>query len=206
MASLAEYSTKDLAAALLERSDCLDAQGVLPFELYKLLRKMVPILCADAVPLRRKKRRIEAMAIVRGFGPEKGKFLSIGGRLRRMPDGCPFESLENSLRRQVRTDVGCEIRFLTPWDQPVTIAQYAPPINGALLENFNREFDAHLVSLFYPVELIGEPTKFGSTAHGGQEATGVLWFTKETMPAAKSFGYSSHRQYLKIFEWAETNF
>lgn len=206
MMSLTECSTKDLAEALLKRTDLFNAEGVLPIELYKLLRRVVPILCADAIPLRRKEGRIEAMATVRGFGPEVGKFLSIGGRLRRMPDGQPPESLEDCLRRHVRTDVGCEIRFLTDWDKPVTVAQYAPPIDGVIPRHFNREFDAHLVSLFYPVELIGEPNKFGSTTHGGQEATGILWFTKDAMPAAELFGYSTHRQYLAIFEWAEKHF
>lgn len=201
---LQQISTDNLVKELLHRHDLVTKDGVISsVHLFHLVRKLVPSMCIDGIPVRRRHEdgEIEALAIIRGTGKERGKLLSIGGRLRRLPKGQPPESIIDCLRRQVRTDIGCEINLLSNPRQPFDVAEFAPREDGVLFpDGFNYEYEQHAISLFFIVELVGEPTKLGSTPHGGQEALGVKWFTMKNLPPPNEFAYGSYRQYEKLLQ------
>ncbi len=206
---LQAISTDDLAQELLNRKgSLLDPKGVIiSVPLFKLLPILTPIICADAVPVKwGPSREIMAGAMIRNTGQvnQQGLFSSIGGRNFRRPEGRPAESVEDCLRRQVRTDIGCEMRMsVTDWRHPASINQTAPEGNNLYpLNGFAQEDAKQSVSLCYPVEIIGTPT-FGSTPHGGQEASGFKWFSWADMPPDKGFAYGMFTIYVDCMKMAE---
>jgi ADP-ribose pyrophosphatase YjhB (NUDIX family) len=192
-------STEVLAAELRSRADLLDAQGIMPLEVYKLVEQIQPIPCVDGVAVRRNEdRHIEAMAIRRGTRRFKGKLCSIGGRIRYK------ESAADCLSRQFRTDVGCEIKMLTDWSRPVTASQCAPVKEGEEPpQDFDPEEGRHTTSNYYPVQLLSEPTRFGITAFAGQEALSVEWYTLKNLPPSEEFGYGQRPKFVACMQAAE---
>lgn len=149
---ISDFSTEALAAELQKRPDLLDKDGIMPFEVYKLMCQIQPFPCVDGIAVRRNRQgTVEAMAIRRGTGAEKGKLCSTGGRILRN------ESIEECLRRQFRTDMNCEIDMLVLWQTPVIVLQCAPAEQVAG-KNFGPEYGKHTTSLYYPVRLRGEPS------------------------------------------------
>ncbi|MEK7613204.1 MAG: NUDIX domain-containing protein [Patescibacteria group bacterium] len=199
--NLDSVSTDTLAKTLLTRPDVLDQNGMLVFPVYQLFCKYGVLPCVDGIAVRsNNKNELEAMAIRRGTGCFKGRLCSIGGRL------LHGESYENCLRRQFRSDVGCEIELLRPWDQPVGVGQYAPlkdPLNDPWPKDFGPEDNKHTVSMYEPVRLLGVP-QFGTTTHGGQEAAKVEWYTLRTLPGPENFGYDQHPRFVEILQAAES--
>ncbi len=135
------------------------------------------------------------MAIVRNTGPLKGKFCSVGGRI------LLEESAESSLRRHFKTDLGTEIAFITPWDRPAFFHQFMRPHeDGNVLPDFGIESERrHAVSVIYLVKINEKNMIYGQTASGGQEASGVKWFSEDSMPRDDEFGYGQEVYYKKSF-------
>lgn len=183
---LTKVPTEVLAHELRKRSDLMDSEGVMSPEVFQLVEKVQPIPCVDAVPLRRKKGRVEAMAVRRGTGATKGLLVPIGGRIRY------GESMEACIRRHFKTDLGCEVEMLSTWQHPVSADQWVPPKNGICPPDFHPEDTKHAVQNLHVVRQLDEPKHFGVTHYGGQEATGVRWFGVEDMPPASAFGMEHH--------------
>jgi ADP-ribose pyrophosphatase YjhB (NUDIX family) len=194
--NLKDISSNDLVTELLTRQDLLDKNDALILPLYQLFSKYGVFPCVDGVAVRLNSGEIEAMAIRRGTGAEKGKLCSVGGRIKRN------ETIEECLRRHFKMDVGCEIEMLVPWDRPVDALQCAPIVEVGSNTDFGPEYGKHTISLYYPVLLIGEPT-FGATAHGGQEATSVEWYTLKNLPSREEFGYNQRPKFVACLEAAE---
>ena len=196
--NLASISTEDLLAELAARNDLLDSEGVISSPKgYQLVTKMTPIPCVDGVAVRRNNGKIEAMAIRRGSGPEKGKLCSVGGRIRM------YEDMESCLRRQFMTDLNCSIEMLVPWNHPVDALQCAPKEHVGQNPQFGPEYGKHAMTSYYPVRLLSEPKPGGTTAHGGVEALAVEWFSRENFPAPQEFGYSQGSKIFSCLEAAE---
>ncbi len=193
---LKDVPTEQLAEELFMRPDLLDRDGVMPQPLYQLVVKIQPLPCVDGVAVRKNGDYIEAMAIRRGTGHEKGKWCSVGGRIRRN------ESIESALRRQFRIDLGCEIEALVPWWQPTTVAQFAPAEEVKGQEGFSLEYGKHAISLYYLVRLLGE-SRFGTTDFAGQEALGVAWFTLGNLPRREAFGFDQRPRFEACLRAAE---
>ena len=111
----------------------------------------------------------------------------------------------DALKRQFRTDLSCEIELLVPWNAPVDVLQSAP-VNeqGESLPGFGPEIGRHCVSNYYPVRLLGEPTKFGSTPFGGQEVLSVEWYDADNLPPESEFGYGQRSKVLSCILASET--
>lgn len=198
MADLHDISTEALAAELASRTDLADAAGVMPLSIYQLIEKLSPIPYIDGVAVRRSNGVAEGMLIRRGTRRFAGRLCSIGGRIRRL------ESIEQALRRQFRTDVGCEIELLVPWNKPVDILQCVPVKEGETPPpDFGPEIGRHCTSQYYPVRLIGEP-KFGNTNFGGQEAAAVEWYRADNLPVEDEFGYGQRSKILSCIRAAES--
>lgn len=201
--NLAEFSTQTLAQELIARNDFFEEGGlILKPEFYKLFTEMGVIFCVDGIAIRKSSAGIEAMAIRRNTGAYQGKLCSVGGRVH------IEEDIEAALRRHFRVDVGHEIELTTPWDKPAGFFQFMRPrADGTVAENFGTEPSRrHAVSVLYLVRLDDGAPVFGSTAHGGQEASGVEWFTLENMPHEEEFGYGQGVYFRKCLELANETF
>jgi hypothetical protein len=53
------------------------------------------------------------------------------------------------------------------------------------------------------VRLLTDDFHYGSTELGGQEASGVIWFSLANMPPLEAFGYGQGVYYKKCLEMAE---
>ncbi len=194
--SLKDVTTEALASELRTRNDLIDAEGFMPYELYLLIAAIQPIPCVDGVAVRRKNGTIEALAIVRGTGKARGKWCSVGGKIRKN------ESKTDALRRHFHNDLKCGIEMLVPWDKPVVGLQCADRADVGDNPDFGPEYGKHSISDYYPVRLLGEP-EFGKTAVGGQEAIGYAWFSRETLPPRDAFGFDQGPKFIACLEAAE---
>jgi hypothetical protein len=192
--------TAELAEELCSRPDVVGDDDMMIWPVYQLFCRYGVIPCTDGVAVRRNAGgAIEALAIRRGTGCFKGRFCSIGGRILR------GESIEECLRRQFRSDVGSEIELLVSWKSPVDIGQCYPlenPLSDPWPKDFGPEDNKHANSMYYPVRLLGDII-LGATAHGGQEAMEVRWFTLEILPPPDQFGYDQHPKFVACMEAAE---
>ena len=194
---IGDFSTEALANELRGRKDLVDAQGFTPPAVYRLITAIQPLPCVDGIAVRRnQKREVEAMAIRRGTGPEKGKLCSVGGKIIRN------ETIDECLRRQFRSDLRCEVQVLVQWERPVVALQCAPTDEVGHNSGFGPEYGKHTISLYYPVRLLSEPA-FASTSHGGQEATAVEWYSLSNFPARSEFGYDQGPKFVACLEAAE---
>lgn len=193
MSDLNNFGTDELAAELLKREDFRGADGSIPSpRVYKLFEKGIPIMCTDGIAIRQSTNGIiEAMAIQRNT-LDKGKLCSVGGRI------FYGESVEEAIRRHFMDDLGCKIRFLDPWWTPFFVLQTRPAAEGPK-KDFGLEPSKHGVSIYHLVALENEPTKFGSTSHGGQEASGTEWFSLENFPPDEAFGFGQHAPFRLAF-------
>src|SRR3989344_2190168 len=193
MSALNDFGTEELAAELLKRKDFRGAGGRIPHgQVYELFEKGIPIICTDGIAVRHSSDgEIEAMAIRRNT-LDKGKLCSVGGRI------FYGESVEEAVRRHFMSDLGCNIRPLTPWWTPFFVLQTRPIAEGPK-KDFGFEPSKHGVSLYHLVALENEPTKFGSTPYGGQEASGVEWFSLEDFPQDEAFGFGQHLPFRLAF-------
>ncbi len=195
---LQEFSTDELARELMSRPDQFEGKH-LKRSLYDLFVELGVVTCVDGIAVRKKVGKIELMTIVRNTGPFKGKLCSVGGRI------LLEESVESAMRRHFKTDIGSNIELLTQWDRPVLFHQFMrPKSDGTVLPDFGVEPQKrHAVSMIYLVKLSDTHMEFGQTSLGGQEASGVRWFSKDDMPPDREFGYGQEVYYKKCFELAE---
>lgn len=197
MSDLNNFGTEELAAELLGREDFLGKDGSIPRqEVYELFEKGIPIMCTDGIAVRQSlDGAVEAMVIRRNT-LDKGKLCSVGGRI------FYGESVEEAVRRHFMDDLGCNIRLLTPWRTPFFVLQTRPIAEGPK-KDFGLEPSKHAVSMYHLVALEGEPKNFGSTAHGGQEASGIEWFSLKDFPPDDAFGFGQHLPFRQAFIKAE---
>jgi hypothetical protein len=197
---LQNIPTEHIVEELLTRN-LLDTNGLMSYSIYQLLTRIAVIPCADGIAVRRNVMgAVEALAIRRGTGVFKGRFCSVGGRLLR------GESYESCLRRQFRSDLECEIEFLTAWDKPVGIGQYYPlkhPLSDPWPKDFGPENSKHTVSQYYPVRLLGEPRPGNTTSYGGAEASAIEWHSLDNLPGPEHFGYNQHPRFIEALTAAE---
>ncbi len=200
---LANFSSETLAQELLARNDFFEDSGViLKPDFYKLLTEIGVIFCVDGIAVRKNNGNIEAMAIVRNTGAYRGKLCSVGGRV------LTGEDVEHALRRHFSVDVGYEIDLITPWDKPAGFFQFMKPrADGTVADNFGTEPSRrHATSVLYLVQPSEGTPVFGSTAHGGQEASDVRWFSLENFPPREEFGYGQEVYFRKCLELAKEMF
>ena len=203
---LSQAPTNSLIRELVAREDVYVEGGLLSGEVYTLAAKWLPIICTDAIAIRKNNGAVEGTIIRRGTGyePYRGKFALIGGSILR------DEHIEDALRRHFRTDIGLEINFCDPagWRRPAMIVQYKPYDRAqGELPDFNHEPRKHAISLAYLVTLADEKAKphFGKTPFG-QEAEGLFWFSRGDCPPSEDFGYDTHRTFLQLLEKADKFF
>lgn len=175
----------------------------LPLNVFNLLTEISPVPCVDMIPCRRHEGKWQLGFIRRNTGSRfKGKFWLIGGRINL------GESIQEALDRNMKSDlmVGMELLPGLSWSNPAFVSQYyhapgdpsMPPIlESSGLEkiqrdDFGHEPSKHAVSLTYLVRLKSEEVSFGSTAHGGQEASGFEWFDAELLPPKEDFAYGGY--------------
>lgn len=188
-----EVPTTELANELLNRTDINDSRGGLITPLFRLVEKVMPIMCTDGIALRwNEEDGYQVLAIVRGTGRYRGKFCSLGGRILRN------ESVEQALRRHWKTGLGAEIKFLRPWYEPIRIGQWVPVAEGEEPPpDFGPESTKHALCAYHAITLDGVIGQFGQN-HAGQEVMGVRWFSLDTLPEDENaFGYGQ-RQFFKI--------
>jgi len=212
LSDLSGVGTSELLSELLRRpeADFLNAAGLLAPEAYRLANLLGIRVCVDGVPVRKNQDgEVELMAIRRGTGPYAGKLCLVGGGVERvLRDGqwVP-ESLAEALTRHFRVDLGFDITPLVSWDQPQYVAQDMRPVKDTVREGFTPNPNSrHLIAIRYLVQITGgdDPPTFGATQWGGQEAAGVVWFTRQAMPPASEFGYHHDQTYLAMFPIAES--
>ncbi len=201
-ASLGEASTNELALALRERLFADETTVVWPLEVFNLVRTIAVMPCVDAFPVRwRGRSSPEIGFILRNTGRFKGKRWCIGGRLN------IGESFGHSLTRHVREALGVGFS-LAPglsWHHPAYVGQYAPSAIPLLEgENLGSEPSKYCPSNTYLIELASEDFKFGSTAHGGQEAGDFRWFPLSHLPY-DNLAYGGEHTVRACAEWVRTN-
>ncbi len=202
---LSAFSTAELAAELQTR-EFPNEKGMLDSGLYQLAGGLSVRFAVDGAPARlNDEGEVELMAIVRGTGPYTGKLCLVGGGVGWTPDGKGSwepESVKEALTRHFTTDLGTTAHPLSgDYSRPDYLAQdMAPRDDGSVKEDFCPNPNArHLVAARFVVGLENEPTQFGSTTLGGQEASDVRWFTERTMPGSEAFGYNHGETYARFF-------
>lgn len=210
MSELSNIPTEALLAEVLGRQDeLLTKEGLLwrqPFALADFLSTRV---CVDGIPVRRNHMdETELMAIRRSSGPYTGKLCLVGGGVGRIKENGQWmpESFEQAISRHFKTDLGYEVEAIGSWDCPQLVAQDMRPVNGSVKEGFMPNPNSrHLVAARFLVTIVNESEDpvFGKTELGGQEASGVEWFTESTMPTRDEFGYDHGLTYATLFPIAQ---
>lgn len=201
MSPLASFTNEQFAEELLRRGDLFESPGVLPFELHKLRVEMGPIPCVDGAALRKGENGYEALAVRRGTGLYKGKLCLVGGGVRL------GESIDEALRRHFQTDLGAELVFLSPLEEPAAFFQYYSPNKDMVpKKGFLPEPSKHSFAPVYAVKLLGDPTNFGATLHGGQEVIGFEWITLDAFPESSEFAYEQDRAFRTVLQKADRLF
>lgn len=189
--------------------EMVNERGFLSELSFKLADFLAIRVCVDGIPARRNAQgEIEFMAIRRNTGPYAGKLCLIGGGVGKVKENGIWvpESVEEALRRHFRTDLGFEIEPVESWERPSYLAQDMRPIDGAVKKGFTPNPDSrHLIAARFLVRITNYETApvFGKTEVGGQEASGIRWFTEAQMPSPEEFGYGHHRTYQACFPIAE---
>ena len=174
-----------LAEILLNKAGLIKDDGLLRELPYALRITLGPISCIDSFGFRETPNGREVLAIVRNTDEFAGLTCAIGG-------GTAYgESLEDSLKRHWRNDLGCEIEF--DWEYPLRMNQFKPGGTG----QFNPDAKKHSIAPAYSVKLLNEPTKLGNTIYG-QEARGYTWFNKDNFPAPEKFAYGFYKTFHQI--------
>lgn len=199
-------SVEKLLEEIMRRpQEMMNEKGFLGKIAFQLADFLAIRICVDGIPARRNAQgEIELMAICRNTGPYAGKFCLIGGGVGKMKENGEWmpESIEEALRRHFRTDLGFEIEPVESWERPSYLAQDMRPIDGVVKEGFTPNPDSrHLIAMRFIVRITNYENApvFGRTDIGGQEASGVRWFTEAQMPQPEEFGYGHHRTYQACF-------
>ena len=186
---LTQVPNENLINELLQRT-LVDENGFVDPVAWKLRVMLGIIPCVDSIAVRETEHGREVLATKRITGPYAGKWCVIGGVISR------GESIENALRRHWKIDVGCEINSFD-WRKPDSVHQHTPLISVS--ENdFLPEPSKFSIGLFYKVQLLNDPNKYGATKYGGQEVGGYEWFSKETLPSAENFAYGFHELFTQV--------
>lgn len=210
MPELSNVPVSELLAEVLRRPDeMFTGTRFLENEAFAVADHTSTRVCVDGAPIRETSGNgPELMAIRRNTGPYAGKLCLVGGGVGQVQvDGrwVP-ESFEEALRRHFMTDLGFGIEPVLGWDQPQYLAQDMRPIEGEVREGFTpNPASRHVIAARFLVRITdGEdaPT-FGSTEKGGQEASGIEWFTEEDMPDPSDFGYGHDQTYRAMFSIAQ---
>lgn len=203
--SLVNVSTDELAeeirGRMIEEND-----PFWPREVWELFTAIGVISCVDGFPIRRRERQVPEMGfIVRNTGPYKGKNMKwcIGGKINR------GESFGQALKRHFRETLGVGIS-LAPgltWNRPVLVSQHGPKRLQVQQGEFaGDEPTKYCIAPTYLVVLkCGEGFTFGSTTHGGQEASNLLWFSLNALPGEEEIAYGGRRTVLACAAWARKN-
>ena len=203
-------SVDELLGEIMKRpNELMNEKGFLSKLAFTLADFLAIRVCVDGIPARRSVQGdVELMAIRRNTGPYAGKLCLIGGgvgKVKKNGEWMP-ESVEEALRRHFRTDLGFEIEPLESWDRPSYLAQDMRPIDGEVKKGFTPNPDSrHLIAARFLIRITNyeEAPTFGSTEVGGQEASGICWFTETEMPPPEEFGYGHHETYRRCFPIAD---
>ncbi len=201
-AVLDRLSADDLARALLERLTP-EEKIVWPKELYALLTELTPLPCVDAFPVHMTQSgEPEIGLIVRNTGLYKGRWWCIGGRV------WYGESFGCALTRNVRETLGVGCTLMPgdqSWNRPVFVSQQGPTAVKLLRgEYWGDEPSKQCPSNTYAVRLKSEEFVFGSTAHGGREASTIGWFPLDMLPWNK-LAYSGTATLQAVADWVRKN-
>ena len=148
----------------------------IPDKLFREIRKSIPIACVDLIVLRVKNKKIETLFIKRAIYPELGKWCLIGGRIIR------GESLGDTIRRQVKTELGVSVKIIKPWNETFPIMA---------LSDDTSDIQKQFVVLVYPVIISG-----GNLKKSGPEFSEAKWFSIKKLPKILGF---AHKKELNSF-------
>lgn len=196
--SISQFTSEELARELLTRT-LVNEQGLLSKELYELRMALGTLVCVDGIPLRyNSSGDPELMAIRRNTGPYKGKLCYVGGIV---PKGAPLKmALEQHFKRDLGLDIGFSYNM-------VFVCEYLRPDSlGNTPDHFLPEpTKDHNVGITYVVKIVDDQQINYGVGTGGQEASGVVWFSEDNMPSDEEFGYGQSRGYRKVFDKLKIN-
>ena len=200
--SLTDATTDTLARELRLRMRELGEYW--PDEVYGLVTDISVIPCVDGFPIRWNERdfQLEMGFIRRNTGQYKGRWWCVGGRI------IQGESFSAALIRHVRETlgVGMTLPETLSWNTPVCVAQHAPqelPLYSG--EYAGHEPSKYCTSSTYVILLGSEEVRFGSTEHGGQEASELRWFPVEDLPSGEDLAYQGEATVRACRKWAGEN-
>ncbi len=152
------------------------SDGHLDDETYALVQGSVPIATVDVLCVFIDRDVDQLLLIQRADGHgNPGLINLIGGRIRL------GESLEGAAMRHVRETIGERVGVAArDWGRPEWVAVYPHAESGP------GPFDPRQQSISpsFVISCVGEPV----VVPGG-EATGLAWFSPETLPPAERFGF-----------------
>ena len=189
----------DLLAKTLRERLVLENNPVWPYEVFLLFAALGILPCVDAFPMRVRNGKPEIGFIMRNTGYYKGHWWDVGGRMN------AGESFSEALTRHVRETLGVGFRLWPDqsWNSPAYIGQYGPRAFSLARddnENAGHEPSKWCIAPTWLIELESEKFVFGSTVHGGQEATELRWFTLSDLPYGK-LGYCGDETVKACARW-----
>jgi ADP-ribose pyrophosphatase YjhB (NUDIX family) len=153
----------------------------LPAPIYSALKRLVPILCVDLLPINANDDGLVGLVRRRGAQPGEKGWAMVGGRVYRN------EPVEDAVLRHLVDALGDRVTLRSqPLIGPV-VAEYFPHRQPDRLWDPRQ----HAVSLTYVARVWGDPVPQG-------EALGFDWFPGDALPNASSWVYGHDRVVRRI--------
>lgn len=193
-----------IAEILAKRKDldkCVLPGGMVEGPIWSIRATLGAVACVDGVAVRlNDKGEVEGGVIRRRTGQFPDKLAYIGGVVGR------YESIEAAMRRHWRTDLGLKIELPLGWSHPVCMRQYAPQVDGKNREGFCWDPKKHSYASTHLVVITSDPKNItlGSTAYGGQEASGFEWYTGKNCPPDSEWSYDMRDGFLEVLAVAKS--
>ncbi|MFZ2513028.1 MAG: DUF4916 domain-containing protein [Candidatus Saccharimonadales bacterium] len=150
MNKLSTLSLKELVSEISER---INAQPLVPDEVYALLTDLIPVVCIDCIPVDISNPLEPKIGVItRATGSQKGKKCLVGGRILKN------ESISQAIRRHLMNDLGVtQFTFfkINAEDKPFKVVCYKHADSASDGKSFDPTKNAF--SLTYLVSISEEP-------------------------------------------------
>ncbi|MDP2874116.1 MAG: DUF4916 domain-containing protein [bacterium] len=189
MSEIPENYSEEQLAAELRRRGLFTKDGLVKLPIYEMGVEILPVVCADVIPVKKDGGLIKVGVILRATGPESGKLAVIGGRVRR------DQKISDAISKHLKTDLAISQWTFHPdnsEEHPFYVQQYFQRSNSN--DKFGYDPTKHAIAMTYLIEIEGEPKP-------KNEANSFVWVTEAEIPEVTAY---NHGQVMKqAFEFIE---
>lgn len=169
--------TDEELIAEIKKRGLYDENGLLKWSVYQLGVDILPIICADIIPVRRDGEIIKIGVIQRATGPEAGKLAVTGGRVKR------DQTIIDAISRHLNNDLSIsDWKFYSGNNEcsPFYVQQYFNETEAK--GNYGYDPTKHSVALTYLLQIGQEPKP-------KNEATEFIWIEESEIPRTTAYNH-----------------